>query len=211
MKSLYRILLFVAFTNVSFQTLSQVYHLKAGLNISKCDIKVEGGHLSNEIIFGLNLGGTKEFLFGEVYSVETGLVFDQKGFKLPIDGSTDTINRLAYLDIPINFKYRIDLKKHKLFLSAGPYIGLAVAGSKNWKKNGELYAEKVKWGHHGSNDELKRLDYGLNLGAEYEFGTLGVGVQFGLGLANLRSSGYYFDKQRNCLASICLSYQFGKK
>ncbi len=213
MKNLTRILLLVTFATIKFQSFAQIYGIKAGLNISNCALIIYDEYQPNtKIKFGINLGGTVEFDIGDSYSLETGLTFNNKGLKILIPDGTDTITQLGYLEIPINLVYTFNLKRNRLYLSAGPYFGFGITGTILWKGyNGDYHGESVHWGKNGADNELKRLDYGINLGAKYEFGVFGAGVQYGLGLANIRPPESEIDSQKNRLLSIYLAFKFGKK
>lgn len=213
MKNLTIFLLIVTFAFINFQSFAQILGIKAGLNISDCAIKeYDNTPLYTVPAFGINLGGTLEFKIGDKYSLESGLTLNDKGLKIPISGGTDTITHLKYLDIPFNAKYSFSLSKNKLYLSVGPYLGIGLNGIYSWKDSkGEYNAKKVQWGNNGAANEIKRLDYGINLGAEYVFRAFGVGLLYGVGLANIRGSGYESSSQRNRVLSIYLAYKFGKK
>lgn len=200
----------------SVQSFAQTFGVKAGLNMANQSAKDDNDSYDsdNKMLLGFNAGVTAEFSVNDAFSVETGLILDSKGFKVEytdMNGDKQTGKAsLMYLDIPINAKYAFDLSGTKLYLAAGPYIGFGLTG----KFKGDSDVD-VKWGSstgdaNSDGDDYKRLDFGLNFGAGVEFGAIGVGVQYGLGLSNISpySDGGY--KEKNKLFSISLAYKFGK-
>ncbi len=188
MKKLSRILMIVVFATINYQSYGQVFSIRAGANTANCAIDNHIHNLATGTILGLNFGGTTEFMVSDKYSIETGLIINYKGINEHVLGGIDTATRLVYLDIPINVKYKFELGENKLYLTAGPYIGYGIAGLYTYKINGERNGDKVEWSNGSTSNDFKRLDYGINLGAEYEFGVWGIGLQYGHGLANILSS-----------------------
>ena len=110
MKNLNKFLLIVAFATINYQSFAQTYSVKAGINIANSINKSQDMGVYTEMILGVNLGCAVEFKIGDAYSVETGLVFNNKGLGIPTAGGTDTISKLGYIDIPINIKYKFGKK-----------------------------------------------------------------------------------------------------
>jgi hypothetical protein len=209
MKNLTKFLLIIALGAIGFQANAQTFRIKAGLNSA---YKVQGTDVfraygNSHLMFGINLGGTAEFEINNRYSIETGLMLNHRGWK---EVWTDTITRISYLDIPINFKYGFTLGKNKLKLSAGPYIGYGIKAGNLWKdQNNESNMDKI-WGKDGS-DILKHFDCGINLGTEYELGKFGIGFQYGIGLVNIYHSKSLYGSQKNRMLSLSLAYKFAEK
>ena len=196
---------------LAIPVVAQIFGIRGGLNISDCAIKVyDNTPLYTVPSFGIILGGTVEFKIGDKYSLETGLTLNDKGLKIP--GGTDTITHIRYLDIPLNAKYSFSLGKNRFYLSAGPYLGIGLYGIYLWKdSNGEYNGKRVQWGNNGAANEIKRPDYGINLGLEYEIRRILFGVQYGLGFANLGPQGYIYQSQKNRVLSVSLGYKFRKE
>ncbi len=200
-KKISKILMVVALVTFSFQSFAQTFGVKAGLNMSKIT-----GFKDAKMLLGFNLGATAEMEVADAFSVETGLVLSKKGVKQKEDGETFK-ESLVYLEIPINGKYGIDLGGKKLYFAAGPYLAFGVGGKWKYEGDGESESGSIKWGSKKEEGEIKRLDFGLNLGAGVEFGAIGINVQYGLGLTKISDA----DKApKNRALGISLSYKFGK-
>jgi len=144
---------------------------------------------------GFHVAALTEIPLSEKISIETGIFYDSKGFKIiKEDNSADEkfIGKLslAFLDVPVTAKFRSELKgEMAVFAKLGPFIGGAVSGKQITieKGNGDTYRdiEKVDFGNNEDTDFLRRLDYGLIIGGGLEINTIVLGVLFDLGLANV--------------------------
>ena len=124
---------------------------------------------------GFHVGVTAEFPFSDMVSFETGLLLSTKGYKISeeesIMGETIKIEgkaNLLYIDIPLTAKATFDVGGAKLYGTFGPYLGFGLSGKSKTEVSGggesETEEEDVKWGS-GDDDDLKRLDFGLTIGA----------------------------------------------
>ncbi len=57
---------------------------------------------------------------------------------------------------------------------------------------------------------MKRMDFGINVGAGIELGSIGIGVQYGVGLNRLSTMGIDDENNRNRVLSLSVSYKFAK-
>ena len=71
--------------------------------------------------------------------------------------------------------------------------------------------EDVEWGSDEENDDLKRLDFGLTMGAGVEISSIQIGLTYGLGLANISSYNDNGNKINNRVLGISVGYKFGGK
>ncbi len=230
MNKLTKILVVVVLATFSFQSFAQTFGVKAGLNMSKITEMKDA-----KMLLGFHVGATAELDVAEQFSVETGLILGSKGVKMEETFSeqeddfkmslTATIKMVPmYLEIPVNGKYNIDLNGKKLYLSAGPYLAFGIAGKlkvaaemevsgnvpDGFEKPGSKDVdENIKWGNDEEEDDFKRMDFGINVGAGLDIGSIGIGVQYGLGLSQL-SPGDPKEKYNNRVLSVSLSYKFAK-
>lgn len=133
---------------------------------------------------------------------ETGLLYSEKGGKSDYGG--DFTYNLNYLEVPLTFKYAIqlptapDVTIQPLF---GAYLGLGVGG---YVKD---FGAREAYHSFGSEDyQFKRFDGGLKIGC-------GVGIQmfyaelsYNLGLANIGHN--MFDETHNRAISLTLGMNF---
>jgi len=201
------LIIVVAFTMTTKSFAQAKYGVKAGLNLANISEKSSAGS-GNEgktSKIGFHFGGTAEFPASEAVSVQTGLLFSSKGYKISLEGGSGSLN-VNYLEIPINTIYKIEIGSSKLCLSAGPYLAYAVSGS---AKFGDLELD-VNIGSDDT-DTFKALDYGLNIGAGVELNDkITIGLQYGIGLANISSYTGYGTSAKNNVFGISVGYMFGQ-
>lgn len=165
--------------------------------------------------------------FGEVteidwtkFAIQTGLILDGKGgINTYINPETSTdrrkSTRLYYLEIPVNFLYRIQTKAGTVFLGGGPYAAYGIAG--RYSLSGIIFdstidgSDQVKFGND-ENSDYKRTDYGLNLRAEIRLlHGIGFELNYEYGLRDISTPGIYDDasiKTRNRVFGVAVSYLF---
>lgn len=200
---------------------AQTFGVKVGANFANQLWKDNDDTYSDDfkMNLGINGGITAEFPINDMIAFETGLMLNSKGFKIEetedILGTTFTLTtktNLLYLDIPLNLKAGIDMGGAKLYGTFGPYVGFGITGKVKMKLEGggetEEDSEDIEWGSDDDSD-LKRLDFGLNIGAGVEFGAISVGVNYGLGLGNLLPNPEDGAKINNRVIGISLGYKFG--
>ncbi|WP_423130276.1 porin family protein [Gaoshiqia sp. Z1-71] len=180
---------------------AQNFGLKFGANLSNADFKAEGMTFSPDDRFGIHFGVVSEFPLNEALFISPGLVFSQKGYKIEFEGEKYQ-DRLNYLDVPVNFLYKVDLTGPKLVLHAGPNFGFGLSGKS--EENG--VEEDIEFG--GGADELKRIDFGLNFGVGAEIMPVQLTLNYTLGLNDISNIDGMTVK--NKLLSLSLVYLFGK-
>jgi hypothetical protein len=109
--------------------------------------------------------------------------------------------------LPINVGYKIPLESFTVSLKAGPYLAYGLSG-----KNGdtdlfkdESITEPITGQTITVDAQAKRFDYGVGIGAGIEFGAIGVGLSYELGLADI-SNGNGSIKNQNAMLSV--GYKF---
>ena len=104
------LIIVVAFTMTTKSFAQVKYGVKAGLTLANMLEKDDDITYSEDysMKIGFHLGGTAEIPISEKFSVQPGLLFSTKGFKMKIegiDGFFEDMNinvNLNYLEIPIN-------------------------------------------------------------------------------------------------------------
>jgi hypothetical protein len=193
------------------------YGVKAGVNLSKLTASGNGASVSTQSLAGFHVGGIVDFGF-DSFSIQPALLFSTKGGKsnsTSSDGtSTFTDNgkiTLNYLELPVNFVYKVPAGDGKVFFGAGPYIGYGLSGKSSSHTSGTDITttdtnENVTFGS-GDND-VKNPDYGVNFLAGYELSQgLTINAGYSLGLANL-ANGSNGVKTKNQVISFSLGYFF---
>lgn len=138
-----------------------------------------------------HVGATVEFGLGPSLGINTGVRVDARGVRQVYGGTvlnvpyTETRSVAPlYLRVPLSLTFR----QRGLYLSAGPYIGYALAGKIKTKIESagasSEGSEDIDFGNEEGND-LSPLDYGAQFELGYEFFEhLRVGLQYNLGISN---------------------------
>ena len=198
-KTLLLLALIVASTATFAQTTS--FGIKAGLNSSKLTVSATGGSISTESLVGFHVGGVVDIGF-ETFSIQPGLLFSTKGGKSSSEDGTDKVT-LNYLEVPVNFLYKVPAGDGKVFFGAGPYLGYGLSGK---SKSSDGTSTDVTFG--STTDDVKNPDFGFNFLAGYQFSQgFALNVNYGLGLANLSNDDAGVNlKTKNQVLSFSLTY-----
>jgi len=145
------------------------FGVRGGVNISS--VHFSSSDLKSDNITGFHIGPMIETTLPLVgVGMDAAILYSQKG----MDFKSESI-RTDYIDIPVNFKWKLGLPLVKPFLAAGPYVGFRVGGDKIWNIPGSVI-DQVK---------AKNFSAGLNFGVGAEvFSHLQVGLSYNLGLTN---------------------------
>ncbi|MFL5746255.1 MAG: porin family protein [Niastella sp.] len=165
------------------------FGVRAGVNFTNINGKNGAGNdLDGKLKTGFNAGINAEIPIAEDLYVKPGLLFSTKGAK---DKNWDKVKyQLSYIEVPVNLLYKPELGDGKLLLGIGPYAAFAVGGSytdPTGNKKDFEFAHDVT-AAEASTPHMKRMDYGGNLLAGYEFSS-GLSFQLNaqLGLADIHS------------------------
>ena len=111
------------------------------------------------------------------------------------------------IDIPLTGKASYDIGSFKIYGAFGPYIGVALSGK---YKTSDSPDYTLKWGS-SSEDDLKRVDFGLVFGAGVEINAIQIGIAYNLGLMNISATTDGGSKINNRVLGISAGYWFGKE
>lgn len=157
---------------------AQGFHIipKVGLNLSSLT------KIDSKTIAGVNVGVSAEIMFTSRFGIEPGVLFSMQGAKV---GSEKV--HLDYINIPVYAKYYV---WHGLNVFAGPQVGFNVRA----KAGGE----KVK-------DQVKTADFGMGLGAGYQFKWgLMVSANYNFGFVNIEKT----TKTKNGVFQLNVGWRF---
>lgn len=165
----------------------------AGLNVNK----VAGEVSSSGARVGWHVGGIMNYRFADSdngWYVGAQPLLTQKGYKTPtmlyedgksknnsMEGHTD----MTYFELPLvggkNFRLG---EASRLFVEAGPYLGIGLWGKAKMETNGvKTYSTSKVFGHEG----FRRFDCGLTVGVGIQaFEHLGFRLGYEHGLVNLQ-------------------------
>ncbi|MGO4772299.1 porin family protein [Flavobacterium sp. W22_SRS_FK3] len=183
------------------------FGIKGGMNISNWVGDTEGLDVKSKI--GFNIGGFAEIKLSDKFSIQPELLYSAQGMKVDNfevelgDGfySTDVKFNLAYLNVPVMFKY---YAAEKFNLEAGPQVGFLTSAKLNVKVDGYGSSDQdVK-------DNFESVDFGLNFGAGYDFTEhFFANVRYNLGLSNIaKTEGGEDATINNSVFSLNVGYKF---
>jgi hypothetical protein len=209
MKNLKKFAALVLFLSVLVpQAFSQSFGIRAGVNLADMYVNdEEGGDTDFEMKPGFQLGPVAEFAINDKLAFETGLLLSSKGTKLEESGDKFSFNPL-YLDIPLNAKLYFNTGDTRFFASAGPYLGFGVGGKYKVTYDGESDSEEIEF---GEGKDMKRMDFGLSVGAGVSLSPVQVGLSYGLGLADIEPDSDDSYVMKNRVISFTVTYLFGGK
>lgn len=199
MKKLFAILLIAFF----FTTAKSQIYIEGGINPSNITTTQQSQTQKNSSLTSFNAGVLDRFNFKGPLYFETGLLLEGKGSKSRINISPEdyytAVFNPFYLEVPADLVFRLSFpKKSKLFIDAGPYIAMGIAGQT--KSEGNIggveikYTTDINFSNSKSNDDglaysdLKRFDYGINFGAGLDFRTVLFKMNYGLGLSQINAT-----------------------
>jgi len=191
------------------------FGVRAGVNFTNINGEEDNGDkLNGKIKTGFNIGVNAEIPLVPDFYIQPGLLFSTKGAKTEITGQDDLKANTSYLEIPINLLYKPVLGTGKLLLGFGPYVGIAVGGKlKQGSNEADIkFANDVKSTDPDRARTMKRLDFGGNLLAGYEFSSkFSFQLNAQLGMTNLepKVDGKKLDsKSKNTGFGFSVGYRF---
>lgn len=203
---------------------AQRYGFKLGANLANMKMNINSTDISsdNKIITGMHLGPIAEFSLNDMFSIETGILGSLKGYKSHyeetiLNKTFESTSRLylLYIDVPLIAKVGFKVGKSKIYVDAGPYMGIAAMGkniniSKTDGATEESTTTDMKFGNT-TDSNFKRLDFGLTAGAGIEIGAVQISASYGLGLANLAPKHLEGFKATNKVIGISMGFLFGDR
>jgi len=182
------------------------FGIKAGLNLPTMKTEIEGMDIDSKANLNFQIGGYVDFDF-EKFSIQPGLVLNGKGSKVSVLG-LESKSSLMYLEVPVNFYYKVPLNFGNIYLGGGPYAGYGISGKS--KTKGELLGETLDEEEDikfGDDEDFKALDFGLNFGGGVRLTNgLALGANYGLGLSNMSNDDD--AKAKNRVLSFTVGYFF---
>jgi hypothetical protein len=198
---------------------AQNFGVRAGMNFPTMLIKDDEETYTdnNRLRPGFHMGGVIDYALTDALSLEGDLLVSLKGIRtVEKDGDYkySSWTNLYYINIPLLAKYTFDAGSVKLYGAAGPYFGIGITGKYRYKDEydgeTETDTEKIEWGNDPDNDDLKRFDAGLHLGAGILLGQIQAGLFYELGLANMAPDNSGGFRIKNRVFGVTAAYFFSK-
>lgn len=190
------------------------FGVKAGLALPIQTASSMGFSYSTSSKTSFYVGALANINISSTFSFQPGLTYVGKGGKIDFseiaeeagfdpgdfDGLKQTIN-FSYLELPLNLLANFNAGTGKVFVGAGPYAAYALSGN---AKVGDLKEDAV---FGSGEDEIKRLEFGLNFLGGYQLNNgLNIHAGYGLGLSSLENNSSSTTKNR--VFSFGLGFMF---
>ncbi|WP_026714989.1 porin family protein [Flavobacterium daejeonense] len=171
------------------------FGIKGGVNFANQKFEASGSSMTANSIVGVQIGGLIEAKINDKFAIQPELLFSTEGSKLKADGEEFLFN-LSYINVPVMAKF---YASPKFSIQAGPQLGFLV--SAKGKYNG--VKDDVK-------EMFKSINFGLNLGAGYEFTEKClVDVRYNFGLTDVAEDNNGEGlKVKGSVFSIAVGYKF---
>jgi hypothetical protein len=224
---------FVLLIFISTQSFAQIrFGARAGFNLSNMKVSKDWlGPETKKINPAFHIGGIVEYGINKFLGLESGLLISGKGIKSEYEYSygsftitnTTRISPL-YLEVPFDAVGKLDLGAVKVLFFTGPYIGIGIGGKYKSKYSAsglpsgttlpslgfDDKSVDIKFGKK-DNSDMKRTDFGLNIGTGIEIKGFLLRAQFDIGLSNLDPEGSSLYDMKNRVFGISFGYMFGGK
>ncbi len=206
MKKSFKFMLAICLMFVINYTQAQIkFGPKVGLNLSTMTMKASGISVDPITMAGFNIGVVSEIPLDNNFVLQPGLMYSTKGSKYEVSGSKMSISP-TYIEMPINAMCKYSLGTKNLLAFAGPYLGVGFGGGYETP----LGNDDINYGT-GSYDDLRLVDFGLNIGAGIETGAFQITAQYGFSLTNLAPVTTNDEEAKNRVFGISVAYMLGGK
>lgn len=167
------------------------YGVIGGFTSSNTNIK----NISSKSIALYHVGLTAKFNLGIGFAVQPAITYQVKGAKLSQimnEGGSEDVKhqfeyKIGFLEVPVNIQWGPDLMAFRPYVFVEPFVGYALNNDlyDTFKLDDEVdWTEdhlRNKWKEYGIN----RLEYGLGIGAGFEFWRLQLSAQWFWNFGNL--------------------------
>ncbi len=170
---------------------------------------------SKQSAIGFIAGAEVGFSISDMFSIQTGLNFTQKGTEYEEFGATTTLTT-NYIELPLLARVSFGSDKVKGYVNAGPSLGLGLNGKIKAEALGFSIEEDISFGDSDASDFSfdNSLDLGVQFGAGVGYllgpGQIVLDLRYGFGISNLFETPDGFDrsdfKSTNNVFAISLGY-----
>jgi len=177
------------------------FGVSAGVNFAKITASVDGlsGSGSSGSLTSFSVGVFADAPIGGNFTIQPGLYYTGKGGASSESGEDGKL-KLNYLQVPVNFVYNAPIGGGKIFLGAGPYVGLGL----NAKSTGGSESADLEFG-----TDVKRTDFGATglVGVRFNNGLL-LKANYDLGLSNILPDNELGVKSKNRVFGLSVGFTF---
>jgi len=186
--------------------------IKSGINFSELPNNTDY-IIKNSNIIGYHFGFISEFRLSKSLFLQPGVLISTKGSKYTV--GNDSVNNPSsfpdfqftslYAEIPLDLIYKFDIGSIQLLLYTGPKVGYGMKGK--WETSFGT-SSNIHFGND-PDDDLKAIDYGIDIGGGLEFGKFQFLSQFYWGLNTLSPWEPAIKEQKYKVVSFSVSYFWG--
>ncbi|MFY8025115.1 MAG: porin family protein [Sediminibacterium sp.] len=177
------------------------FGFKIGYNAANVSSNLEDVKEDGKTLSGIGFGAFVEFSAGKNFVIQPQVNYNRKGIAIAHAGHSDKLI-FNVLDIPVNALYR---SNNGFFIGGGPNLGFNLSGG---LRSHDDPSENEDFSFGKNEDQIKRMDFGVNLLTGYEFKNgLFVSANYLRGLTNLSNTPG--ETWRNNMLNLSLGYSFG--
>lgn len=192
------------------------FGIRGGLNISTPSWGGVADNFSKTNMLGFKAGLSAEYAVSAPIFLESGLYFASKGGGLIdkmgegtlFETRTEYAYSPTYFMIPLKIGYSfLPSSRNDIKVTAGLYAGYGIGGNyvkeRRFSDSRETERESA-----GVFNTLKRFDYGVDLGVDFELNNFVLGMGYQIGLPDIGKNSDIFTSFRNNTLSITIGYKF---
>lgn len=177
------------------------FGFKIGYNAANVSSNLEDVKEDGKTLSGIGFGAFVEFSAGKNFVIQPQVNYNRKGIAIAHAGHSDKLI-FNVLDISVNALYR---SNNGFFIGGGPNLGFNLSGG---LRSHDDPSENEDFSFGKNEDQIKRMDFGVNLLTGYEFKNgLFVSANYLRGLTNLSNTPG--ETWRNNMLNLSLGYSFG--
>ena len=153
------------------------FGVKGGVNFSSFNGDGYDDFVNPEERTSFHLGLLAEIPVSDRFSIQPEVLYSAQGYDIAsIDGGDDIEYQLDYINVPVLAKVYLF---NRFSLEAGPQIGFLVHEEVDSNPTGDGGDFNL------NNDQFKKVDFGVGLGASYKISNFFISGRYTLGLTDI--------------------------
>lgn len=183
------------------------FGIRAGVNFANVTAKDGDYSYSPDSRTAFHVGVIADIPLMQSLYIQTGLMFQSKGFKIEEGDYFEETGSPMYLEIPLLASYRYDFSDAaQLQINFGPYFAYGIGGKCKYEEK-SYSDEEDFFGDDEDQAGFKHFDCGLQVGAGVTFSRhYYIGFAYQFGLTNISYESDASIKNKNWM--ISLGYNF---
>lgn len=184
------------------------FGITGGANFARINATYSGINITTVTVTSFRAGFLLDYHLKNHLYFQPRVLLSGKGGKLKTEGLEGSI-RPYYLEVPLNFVYKLEAGPGKVFGGLGPYAAVGLFGNSKSGDASASFSNNLNFGTH-RDDDLTPFDFGGNflIGYEWPSGWL-VSLNYSQGFYNVAPGATGDEKEKNHYFGISLGYLFG--